>query len=680
MYESIVIMKHFPILSFPLMLLVFGCSSIQKNTDTTQLKNQPLNAEYIANIQVVREQTAQTKQTISGFVFNDENGNGIKDTDELGVEAVAVSNGLNVVRTDADGRYRLPVRDDMSLFVVQPSGWQVPTNKDYVPQFAYEHKPNGSPKPFRYGGLPPTGPLPSAVNFPIKKTNQGEFTCVVLGDTQSYSNQDISFFRDSTIDDLLDRDLKPGCIIAVGDVMGDDLDLIPRMSSVIGSLKAPQWWTHGNHDFDFDADFDKDSADSWRNLWGPAYYAFEQGNVLFIVLDNVVYPCGPIDAQLAGREFCVTDENKRYNGRISDEQLQFVEALLDTTAKDKTVVIAHHIPFVSFVDQTQAAHQTDNVTQLYSLLEGRNALSISGHTHSIENLSPGDSFYGWKEQVDVDALPFRHIIAGAASGAWYQGDFDVHGTPMSLQRMGAPKGYLTLEFTEDGSYKESYHGANYGRERVAWLSINTPEFRTWFDTINAWRLSPKETRDPIPPLSINDLPDVKILIPSDLEGGSFLTANVWSGSTQTELTVSINNGPKASMLRTQEARGEKAKIGALFADPFATQRQLTVARTAIQSSSGELGNQGYQVFKGTQRGPDVPQPQSAIADRNMHLWTYKLPSNLPVGAHVAEVEIKDRHGRVFIDRIAFEVKSERPDMRFRKEQWEAFDNGSPVNR
>lgn len=672
--------KRFQIIPILFSILLSGCMSTDFKSDNLRVVEPSLRQEYIANIQVLREPASRNNETISGFVFNDENANGLKDNDEKGVKNVAVSNGLNVVRTDLEGKYSLPVRDDMSLFVIQPSGWRVPTNQDFVPQFAYEHKPNGSPKLFRYGGLPPTGSIPSAVNFPIRKANQDRFTCVILGDTQSYANQDISFFRDSTIDDLLDSDLRPECVITVGDVMGDDLSLIPRMSKVIGSLKAPQWWTHGNHDFDFDADFDRDSADSWRNLWGPAYYAFEQGNVLFIMLDNVVYPCGLKDAQLPGREFCITGKNKRYNGRITEEQLQFVKSLLDTTDKGKTVVVAHHIPLVSFVDQTQAPHQTDNATRLYSLLEGRNALSISGHTHTIENLSPGDSFYGWKEQVNVSVLPFRHIIAGAASGAWYQGDFDIHGTPMSLQRMGAPKGYLTLDFDTYGNYKENYHGANYGRERVAWLSINTPEFRAWFDEINTWRLSSKNERDPIPPLSINDLPDVKVLTQEDLAKESFLTANVWSGSTQTKVTVSINDGPEKAMVRTQQASGEKAKIGALYADPFAAQRQLTVARTSIKSRSGDKGNQGYQVFKGTQRGPDVPQPQSAIADRNVHLWKYKLPSNMPVGVHVAKVTITDRHGRKFNDRIVFEVKSERPEMRFRKAQWEAFDNGSPVNR
>ncbi|MEM0909478.1 MAG: calcineurin-like phosphoesterase C-terminal domain-containing protein [Pseudomonadota bacterium] len=637
-------------------------------------------APYFAEIDVVKDgQTVQT-DTISGKVFNDANRNGKPDPNEAGIANVAISNGLDVVRTNVSGEYTIEVRPDMSLFVVQPSGWQVPTDSNYTPQFAYQHKPEGSPKALRFGGLPPTGPIPNAVNFPLKPASRGDFTCVVLGDIQAYANQDISYFRDSTIDDLLDRDEQPDCLLPVGDVMGDDLGLIPRMANVLSALKAPQWWTHGNHDFDFDADFDKDSADSWRHLWGPAYYAFEQGNVLFIVLDNVIYPCGPEDATLEGREYCLDSEMKHYNARVTEDQLQFVEQLIESADKDKTIVFVHHIPFLSFVDQSRAAHQTDNVKDLYALVEGRNALSLSGHTHTIENLAPGDTFKGWQDVLQIDALPFRHIIAGAASGSWYQGDFDVHGTPMALQRLGGPKGWLHLEFDAKGDYVETYYGANHGRERVAWLSISTPDFRHWFEQLIDWRTTYEYAREEIPPLSINDLPDVKILTHNDLKQGSFLTANVWNGSSETDVSVVINNLPSAKMNRTQQARGEGAKIGADYADPFAAQRQLSVARTALQSRSGVDGNQGYQVFKGTKIGPAPPQPQSAVADRNMHLWKYKLPSDLPVGMHIATVTITDRHGRVYVDRLGFEVRDKRPNMRFRLDVWKSVDNGAPVNR
>ncbi|MDT0595408.1 calcineurin-like phosphoesterase family protein [Glaciecola petra] len=652
--------------------------SCANTTNPVPTKTTTLQQPYFADIQVIREETANSSQLVKGRVFHDENGNGVFDIGEPGIADVAVSNGIHVALSDKDGRYSLAEREDMSVFVVQPTGWRVPTNQDYVPQFAYQHKPKGSPKALRFGGLAPTGSLPSEINFPLKPVHSNDFNCAILGDTQTYANQDISFFRDSTVDDLLDRGHQLDCIIAVGDVMGDDLGLIPRMADILGTLKAPQWWTHGNHDFDFDADFDKDSADSWRNLWGPAYYAFEQGNVLFIVLDNVIYPCGPDDARLPGREYCVDDENKRYNGRISDEQMQFVEALIKVADEQKTIVFAHHIPFVTFYDQQFAAHQTDNVNDLYALVEGRQVLSLAGHTHTIENLSPGDSFKGWKEVVGVNALPFRHIIAGAGSGAWYQGDFDIHGTPMSLQRLGAPKGWLELTFDAKGNYKERYYGANQGRERAAWLSISTPGFRTWFEQIQQWRHSERSTREEVPPLSINDLPDVKILTSEDLKNGSFITANIWAGSSDTQVSISINGATSHKMTRTQEAKGEEARVGAMYADPFAAQRQLSVSRWALESRSGQDANQGFQLFKGYQYGPDVPQPQGAVADRNMHLWKYELPKQLPFGAHVAEVNFVDRHGRMYTDRIAFEVRQERPQMRFRREVWQAFENGAPV--
>ncbi len=635
---------------------------------------------YIAGVEAIAAaEDAAPRDTVTGHVFQDRNRDGRRQEGEPGVRGVLVSNGVAVVKTDRDGAYTLPARDDMAVFVIQPSGWRSPTNADWVPQIAYQHKPAGSPKPLRYGGLAPTGPLPAAINFPlIRAGDQKAFACAVLGDTQAYANAEIGYLRDSVVDDMLDRG--PGavdCVIAVGDVMGDDLDLIPRMADVLGALEAPQWWVHGNHDFDFDADHDADSADSWRRLWGPAYYAFEMGEVLFIVLDNVVYPCGATDAQTPGREFCIDNPRKRYNARITDDQMAFVANLLALTDEDRTIVLAHHIPFVSFVDQTTAPHQTDNVTALYALLEGREALSLSGHTHTISNFAPGDSYAGWKAQVGVEQLPFRHIIAGAGSGAWYQGDFDMHGVPMALQRQGAPRGWLELAF-DGNAYVERYHGANVGRERVMWTAINTPGFRSWFDAIVEWANADRDTRDPIPPLNIHDLPDTKILTPSDLTLGSFLTANVWAGDSQTTVTAQINDGPAAPMTRTQQAAGEGALIGALYADPFAAQRQLSVARFAMQSRSGEARNQGYEVWQGAQFGPAAPQPQRAIADRSAHLWRMALPADLPDGVHVATITVTDRHGRVFTDRLAFEVRAEHPPARWRQDVWERFENGPPV--
>ncbi|MEM9055294.1 MAG: metallophosphoesterase N-terminal domain-containing protein, partial [Pseudomonadota bacterium] len=365
---------------------IASCTSLDVTDQATSVGSEP----YVATIDIRRDDRPDADM-VRGIVFHDLDRDGARGGDEQGLAKIAVSNGRDVILTAADGSYELPVRDDMSVFVVQPEGWQVPTDQNGIPQFAYQHKPAGSPKQMRFGGLPATGPLPAAINFPLIPSPVGDdFTCAVIGDAQVYTNEEISHTRDSFIDDLLDNDKQVDCLLPVGDVVGDDLGLIPRLAEVMAVTKAPQWWVHGNHDFDFDADYDVDSADSWRRLWGPEYYAFEMGKVTFIVLDNVVYPCSAEDNATGNREFCVTDNRKLYNGRITEPQMRFVENLLAVTPEDRTLVFAHHIPFVSFVDHAAQRHQTDNVTELYDLVGDREALSLSGHTHTVENMAPGD--------------------------------------------------------------------------------------------------------------------------------------------------------------------------------------------------------------------------------------------------------------------------------------------------
>ena len=99
-----------------------------------------------------------------------------------------VSNGQQVVTTDAKGRYEVPVKDNTNVFVTQPAGYQVPVDEDNVAQFSYTHLPEGSPE-LRYGGIAPTGALPDAVNFPLAKskaTQSPDQSCVIGGDIHNF--------------------------------------------------------------------------------------------------------------------------------------------------------------------------------------------------------------------------------------------------------------------------------------------------------------------------------------------------------------------------------------------------------------------------------------------------------------------------------------------------------------
>ncbi len=618
-------------------------------------------------------------QTFTGRVFEDLDGDSRFDEGEPGVAGVRVSNGLQWTRTDAEGRYSIAARDDMNLTIVQPAGWRVPVDDKQLPQFFYVHKPGGSPDPLRFGGLPDTGPVPASVNFPlIRRASAGsDFRCAILGDTQTYSNQEIHWLRDGPMTDLAGAGLDADdCMLYVGDVVGDDLGLLDRLLEVGAAVGAPQWLVHGNHDFDFDAESDADSADSWRRIVGPEYYAFEHGQVLFVVLDNVVYPCGPDPAD-ADHAFCGDPERPNYNGRISQTQMTWLAGLLETVPMERKVVVATHVPLVSFVDSRSPKHQTDNTGELHALLDGRAALSLSGHTHTIENHAPGQVFEGWPDSAGVDSLPFRHIIAGAGSGAWFGGDFDINGNPMTLQRMGAPSGVLLLDF--DGTdVRERYRGSRIDPERRQWLALSTPSFRDWFEAIMEWREQDRDTRHPMPPYSINDLPDTGLLTAEDLGQGTWLTVNVWAGSSETRVEARLIR-PDGTAIelepeRTQSGTGEAPKIGAEWADPFAAQRQLSVGRWAMTSRIGEGRAQGFEQFKGSRRGPDVPQPQGAVADRNMHLWRARLPQDLSPGVYVAEVTSTDRHGQSSTDRLLFEVRAERPPRYFRTDVWNGTGN------
>jgi len=607
---------------------------------------------------------------IAGHVFDDRDRDGIHDTDEAGVAGVLVSNGRDWARTDEAGRYRIAIRPDMDLTIVQPAGWRVPVDERQVPQFFYVHKPGGSPHPLRFGGLPDTGPMPAKVDFPLMRraAPDRQFGCAIIGDAQTYSNREIGWLRDGVFTDLAAAGLgEDDCLLYVGDVVGDDLELLDRVLEIGASLGRPQWLVHGNHDFDFDARSDADSADSWRRIYGPNYYAFERGQALFVVLDNVIYPCRPEDGEPV-REFCEDPEEPTYNGRISEVQMQWLAGLLERTPEDRLIVLAHHIPMASLVDHDSARHQTDNAGALHDLLEGRPALSLSGHTHTIENHAPGQHFAGWQANAGIEQLPFRHIIAGAASGAWFQGDYNVDGNPMALQRMGAPPGVLMLDF--DGTdYRERYIGARIDPDRGQWVGLNTPAFRQWFEAIMEWKALDESQRDPLPPRSIQDLADTGIVTPDDLAKGVWLTANVWGGSVETRVRATLSDGRALVLERTQAGAGEAPRIGAEWADPFAASRQLSVARWAFESRSEDPRAQGFELFRGNAYGPAAPQPQGAVADRNMHLWRARLPQDLAPGVHTARVTSTDRNDRVQTDPIVFEVRQQRPPRHARTGIW-----------
>ncbi|MES0836959.1 calcineurin-like phosphoesterase family protein [Nocardiopsis tropica] len=579
-------------------------------------------AAYRGGIEVVRSQPADDS-VLTGRVFVDADRNSVSDRGEDGLAGVVVTNGRDVVRTDRRGRYELPAFDNMTVSITQPSGYQVPMDEHNIPQFHYNHLPEGSPE-LRYGGIEPTGPLPSAINFPVVEsgeTGDPDQSCVIAGDLQTYDEQEVEYARAGAIRDLAERDDYAGCgTLFVGDVVGDDLSLYPAIKDLVAETNGPARFLPGNHDLDFDAPNSEHSFDTFRAQLAPEYYSYDVGDVHVVALNTVDYPCTAAEDSPAGiAEHCADPEGRpAYNGRIDDDQLAWLEQDLAHVDRDKLVVVAGHIGLLNYADESSPVHQVDQVRRVHELLEGRRAVALSGHSHSIENLKTGDDVEGWRTLFGVEGLPFPHITAGAISGDWYSGEVGEEGYPTAIGRDGGRPGLVTLDI-EGNEFQERYTVTGESDDVQTQLGINSPTYREWFAERQEWNADP-----------VGEAPELDeplVVDRSDLAGGSWLTTNFFFGSTGSTVEVSIDGGRTREATRTQQMEGEDVNVGVEYSDPYAISQQLVHG--------------------------------GSLADRTMHMWRFDLPRNLRTGEHTAEVTATDSYGREFTDTIEFEVVGRR---------------------
>jgi hypothetical protein len=390
------------------------------------------------------ERALQPQGTLAqGCVFHDQNGNRRRDSGETPLPGIRVSNGREIVRTDAEGRYRLPVDDDTILFVIKPAGWRTPISETMLPQFFYIHKPEGSPQ-LAYGGVPPTGPLPKSVDFPLYPQQEPErFQAILFGDPQPRDQKEVDYIAHDVVEELLGTKAAFG--VTLGDIVFDDLTVFEPLNRTIALLGIPWYNVIGNHDINYDAAGDVHSDETFERIYGPAYYAFEYGPTHFIVLDNIEWYVEPATGQ------------GKYRGGLDQQQLAFVQNDLASLPADQLVVLMMHVPLT----------KVHNQQQLYRLIERRPfCLSISGHQHYHEHrfITRED---GWR-----GAEPHHHIINVTVSGSWWSGAPDERGIPHTTMADGAPNGYSIITF--DGQqYTLDFKVA--GKSPEYQMNIQVPE-------------------------------------------------------------------------------------------------------------------------------------------------------------------------------------------------------------
>jgi 3',5'-cyclic AMP phosphodiesterase CpdA len=417
---------------------------------------------------------AENVSTVSGIVYENRSGGVRRQVGDPGIAGVLVSNGRDVVKTDAAGRYTLPVEDESIIFVIKPTGYAVPVDESMLPRFYYIHQPAGLPQNLnlRFRGIDPTGPLPNSIDFPLKKADEPQkFDVIVFTDPQPESQAEIDFIRDDVVNGLIGAKAAFG--MTTGDIMFDDLSLYPRLNRIIGQIGLPWYNIGGNHDLNFEAPSTKYSRETFKRTYGPTYYAFEYGSALFLMLDNVNY-LGFDPAKPGG--------GGKYEGRISARQLDFIANVLKEYPADKLVVTCMHIPLQTYLDPANPMMNTVDRGELLKILAGRpNTVSLSGHTHTTEH-----HYFGADEGF-AGPSPHHHHVMTAVSGSWWSGPYDHRGIAVADSRDGSPNGFHVLSI--DGqNYSTRFQPANEPNSRQMRIVLDSEFHRDRKELYSEFRM------------------------------------------------------------------------------------------------------------------------------------------------------------------------------------------------
>ena len=416
-----------------------------------------LGASLLAVAPATQAQAQATGVCHDASVFEDRNGNGLRERGERGIAGVRVSDGVRIATTDRSGRYSLPPVSGRTLFLIKPAGYRVRLREDGLPDIWANWQDEAGPT-LKYGGVP-VAPM-ACKNFALQRETRraGQLDVLVFGDPQPKTLTDVDYYRRDIVEPLIQaqrlssRSPAAHLGVSLGDIVNDDLTLFDAIKKVDATMRLP--WLHapGNHDIDFDAARDEDSLDSFRHAFGPDTYAWEEPEATFVVLDDVIFNPG---------------SKPSYIGGLRESQFAFLEAYLPTLPKDRLLVLSAHIHFYDAEPGVETFRRADRERLFRMLSAFPNVLLLTAHSHAQRH-----AYYG-REHGWLGSGPLHEFNMGAACGGYWSGVADAAGIPSATMSDGTPNGYSRLSVQKGGKYSLRWFPARESPDRQ--IGLHAPK-------------------------------------------------------------------------------------------------------------------------------------------------------------------------------------------------------------
>lgn len=362
---------------------------------------------------------AQEPVWIEGVVYEDKNGNGVRDSGERGISGIRVSNGDTILNSGKQGRFTMKIHKGESLFPILPENYNLSGSRIVNAGFYYCNPGQLSTKRQILFGL-------------NKKKVNIKFMLNAIGDVQIGDQQELEYASRTLFPELLVAD-SSSINLFLGDQVNNNLAMLSDVKRTIEYLPMKSWTVIGNHDRNVDS-VRINQERTYNEVFGSSIYAFNEGNVHFITINNV-YGTGI----------------RSYTGHISERQLRFVKNDLRRVSENKQLVICMHIPLA----------YTDNADALIQLLEGRgNVLVLTGHMHQVD-----------RHIMNGMRVCIHELTVGASCGFWWVGEKDWEGIPTALMQCGTPRNYFVFNFTEkDYSFRFKGIGLDANKQMNIWVA------------------------------------------------------------------------------------------------------------------------------------------------------------------------------------------------------------------